>query len=102
MSSYTKTPAEARDMVFDFSTKAPTGAVLSNPTVSKSVLYGPGAASDLTLGSPTVSALLVTVLVSAGTNATKYRVGCQVDSDNGEHYELEQDILVNAASGVVP
>lgn len=102
MASYTKTPDEARLMTFDFSIKAPPGAVLSNPTVAKTVLYGPGIASDLTLGSPTVTTLLVNVLASAGTSATKYRVKAEADSDNGEHYEIDQDILVSASAAVVP
>lgn len=97
-----KTVDEVRLLTFDFSTKAASGSTLSNPSVAvASVLSGTGVIGDLTLGTATVIDQTVTVLASAGTDGTRYRLKAEADASNGETLEVERDLTVSDSSAVV-
>ena len=102
MSFDRKTPDEVRLLTFDFSAKAAVGLTLSSPAVTVAqVLSGTGIVGDLTLGTPNVVDLTVTVLASAGTDGTRYRLKAEAQTSDGQTLEVERDLPVSASSAVV-
>lgn len=99
-----KTPTEDKVVTFDFSGEAATGATLSAPTVTKSLVTGTDAgAASLTIGSATVSGLTVLALVSGGLEGSTYELYCEVTASNGEVHDRAAALRVTvlAASGDV-
>lgn len=94
-----KTPSEAKVVTFDFSSEAAVGATLSAPVITKTLISGTDtAAATLTVGVPVVSGQTVLVLVSAGTDANRYGLKCQVQSSNDEVHEIQAQMAVSVGA----
>lgn len=90
-----KTPTEDKVLMFDFSTEVATGVTLASPVVAKSLGSGTDTGVNLTLGTPTVSALTVLVLASAGLDGNVYDLTCTVNGASGEVHQITASLLVS-------
>jgi hypothetical protein len=52
------------------------------------------------VGSATVTATAVTVLVSAGTALATYELGCAATASDGQVFRINGNLLIRAASEV--
>lgn len=94
-----KAPGEAKLCTFDFTNEAAATSVLSSPSVAKSLVSGSDTgAATLTVGSPAVEpgTKYVKVLISAGTDANKYKLVATVAADNGETHQIAATMQVKA------
>jgi hypothetical protein len=101
MSFPAKAPDEIKLLTFDFTSEAASGNTLSNAVFTKTLISGTGSAADLTIGTPQIVGLTVMVLVSAGLDAAKYRLSCEVDASNGEHHRIDRDLPVKETAALV-
>ena len=90
-----KTPTEDKVLTFDFSKEVAVGTVLTAPVVAKSLGSGTDIGVSLTLGLPTVSALTVLVLASAGLDGNVYDLTCTVNGASSEVHQILASMLVS-------
>lgn len=83
-----KYTGESRLVNFDFTRKVITGAIISSPSVS-------AAPAGLTLGSPSLSGMVVQTMVSGGIDRATYVVTAQVGVDNGEILVLKALVTIS-------
>lgn len=71
-----KYAAEARNQVWDFTSRLAVGETISTATASSAVYSGADAAANPTLGTPSISGAKVTVATSGGVLGVVYLLGC--------------------------
>ena len=77
-----KQPGETIKTSMEFTNWLDTGVTISNPIVTH-VSYG-CETSDLTVTNITINGQFVDMLISGGTDRTRYRVQVQVNTSGGE------------------
>jgi hypothetical protein len=77
-----KQPGETIQVSMEFTNWLDTGITISNPIVT-STAYGCDT-SDLSITSVAVNGQFVDMLISGGTDRTRYRVQVQVNTSGGE------------------
>jgi hypothetical protein len=86
-----KDPAEIITVTFDFSDYATT---CSNPVVTCLAVSGnlDPSASAMLSGSPQINGALILQRIIGGQDGTTYKLRCEVDDEDGEHW-VQADTL---------
>lgn len=90
-----KDPAEIITVTFDF---AGLATECANPVVTCSAIAGKvdAAASAMLSGSPQVSGTDVLQRIVGGQDGTTYKLRCEVDDADGEHWVVASTLEVQA------
>lgn len=91
MSGYLEFPSKpvdaTRPLVFDFTSAVPTGVTIASATATVSVWSGTDSnPSAMLSGSPSVSGLQVTQVVTAGVNGVVYVIEVDATGSDGNIY----------------
>jgi len=92
----TKDPSEIITVTFDFSG---TATSCTNPSVAISVVAGreDSNASSMLSGTPQVDGTSILQRVIGGLNGNTYKLRCEIDDADGEHWVVADTLTVQSA-----